>query len=471
MYRIIVFLLLSASPLTGQSIDTTKVFPLEDFLNWVRIHHPVMRQAALLDNQAQAALLKARGAFDPKVYADYEDKSFDSKNYWRRGEAGVKVPTWPGIDVKLAYTWNNGVFLNSDDNLPDNGQAIVGLEVPLARNLFFDKRRAEVQKAQLYRDANEAQRRILINDLLFSAVELYWKWAYAYQSTQIYEKALQLSKERFSGIRESFFQGDKPAIDTLEAVIQIQNRQLQLDGALLQFRNATLELSNFLWLEDLVPLQLSGGLRPQPLTSIAESIRTISGDALIRADVNHPKLRALRVKQEQLEIDERWQREAFKPELNLSYNFLGTGFSFNPAQNPESGFSDLFTENYKWGLTFNYPILWRKERGGLELVRLKQAELHAKLQNTRLEIRNKVSAVYQEMDIVAGQVRTQRQMLVNNQTLLEAENEKFRIGESSVFLLNSREQKLIETELKLTKLRVEFQKLLRKLDWALGELL
>ena len=470
MYRIIILLLLS-TPVFGQSIDTSRVFPLEDFLNWVRIHHPVMRQAALLDNQAQAALLKAKGMFDPKVYADYEDKSFDRKNYFRTGEAGIKVPTWPGIDVKLAYTWSDGVFLNPADNLPANGQAIAGVEIPLARNLFFDKRRAEVQKAQLYSDANEAQRRIMINDLLLEAAEVYWQWAYAYEATRIYEDALRLSNDRFVGIRESFFQGDKPAIDTLEAAIQIQNRQLQLDGARIQLRNAGLALSNFLWLEDLVPLQLTDGLRPQSIEAFAESAMQLTNETILRADFNHPKLRALRVKQEQLEIDERWYREAFKPELNLSYNFLGSGLNFNPRQNLEAGFSDLFTENYKWGLKFSYPILWRKERGGLQLVRLKQTELNAKLQNARLKIRNKASAIYQELGIVSGQMQTQRQMLTNNRTLLEAENEKFRIGESSVFLLNSREQKLIETELKLIKLQSDYQKLLRKLDWSLGELL
>jgi hypothetical protein len=50
------------------------------------------------------------------------------------------------------------------------------------------------------------------------------------------------------------------------------------------------------------------------------------------------------------------------------------------------------------------------------------------------------------------------------------EIEKFRIGESSIFLLNSREQKLMETQLKLAKLQSKYQKLRRKLDWASGQL-
>ena len=80
--------------LTGQSFDTTKVFTLDRFLNWVRLYHPVVQQANLLDDKATANLLQSKGAFDPKLYGDYEDKSFDKKNYFQYAEVGLKVPTW-----------------------------------------------------------------------------------------------------------------------------------------------------------------------------------------------------------------------------------------------------------------------------------------------------------------------------------------------------------------------------------------
>ena len=59
-------------------------------------------------------------------------------------------------------------------------------------------------------------------------------------------------------------------------------------------------------------------------------------------------------------------------------------------------------------------------------------------------------------------------MVINYQSLLDAETEKFRVGESSIFLLNSREQKLIEAQMKLNKLQSEFQKLKWKLRGANG---
>jgi outer membrane protein TolC len=467
----IVFFLFVSIPLFGQTIDTTQLFTPEDYLGWVRAYHPVMKTAALLEGKADAGLLKARGALDPKWFGDYEDKSFDQKNYFRVGEAGLKVPTWWGIDVKLAYRWSNGDFLNPEAKLPKNGQAIIGLEVPLLQGVIFDQRRAQIQQAQLYRDANEASRRSIINNLLLEAVEYYWQWAYQYQVVRIYETSLRLAEDRFRIIRESFLQGDKPAIDTLESLIQMQNRQLQLSQAEVELQNAVLELSNFLWYEDLVPLEVSAQLRPvEPSSEWPAGEPNISPALFRNLKQTHPDLQALMVKQKQLGIKERLKREQFKPRLNLKYNFLGNGFNLS-AENPNNNnLNNVLLENYKWGLKFSYPLLLRKERSGLQLVRLEQLETEYKIGNKELAITNKIKGILQLLETTADQLITQQDMVANYEALLDAENEKFRIGESSIFLLNNREQKLIESQMKNIKLQVSFEKLQWKLAWAKGEL-
>ena len=77
-------------------------------------------------------------------------------------------------------------------------------------------------------------------------------------------------------------------------------------------------------------------------------------------------------------------------------------------------------------------------------------------------------ALQQALTVTTRQIVTQEEMVTNYSTLLQAENEKFRIGESSIFLLNSREQKLIEAQLKQLKLQAQYQKMQWKLRWAMG---
>ena len=49
-------------------------------------------------------------------------------------------------------------------------------------------------------------------------------------------------------------------------------------------------------------------------------------------------------------------------------------------------------------------------------------------------------------------------MVENYEKLLEAEIRKFDIGESSLFLINSRESKLIEARIKLISMETKLQK-------------
>jgi len=469
--RTIFFLLLS-TPLFAQSIETTSVFTLEKYLDWVRSYHPVMLQSNLLKGKADASLLEARGVFDPKWFGEYEDKSFDEKNYFRIGEAGLKIPTWWGVDVKMAYLWSNGDFLNSEGKLPANGQAVVGVEVPLLQGLVFDQRRAQVQQARLLEKGNEAQRKIIVNELLIQAIEAYWVWAYGNQILQIYENSLTLAEARFQLVKSSFLQGDKPAIDTLESLILIQNRELQLSEATVDFQNATLQLSNFLWFENLTPVEVSEELRPERLVADWNFLEEQpSPEFLNSISETHPVLQNILVKQEQLSIKERFKREQFKPNLRFNYNFLSSGLDWTTDASSKSDFNALVSENYKWGVQFSYPLLLRKERGGLELVKIEQLENRYKFGEKRLAITNKINAIYQQLETVFEQTSILESMVANYEVLLNAELEKFRIGESSIFLINSREQKLIAAQMKLNKLQSEFQKLRWKLRAAKGQLL
>ena len=93
-----------------------------------------------------------------------------------------------------------------------------------------------------------------------------------------------------------------------------------------------------------------------------------------------------------------------------------------------------------------------------------------KLQQKRLELTNKVGQYYNDLVNLQQQIDLNEDMVTNYQRLLDAENRKFSIGESSIFLINSREQKLIEAQLKLAKLRGDFWKVRAGLNWAAGTL-
>jgi outer membrane protein TolC len=435
------------------------ILTLTAFLNLVKENHPVVKQTFLLNQVAQSELLAAKGGFDPKLYGDYEQKYFDSKNYFTFGEYGVKIPTWYGIEVKGGYNTATGNFINAENKLPKQGQAIVGISLPLLQNLVIDERRANLFKARQAQGWYQTERDNATNQLAFEAAQIYWKWAFYYQQMRIFDNALKVANERFTAIKTSFELGDRMAMDTLESFIQVQDRLLEYNNGLLEWQEIHLKLSNFLWDNQAQPIATIQQWLPESLesTPILRTDRTIW---MQNGTANHPILKGYDIKLSQLEIDRRLKREKLKPKLNFQYNFLGNGLNWNP----------IFTDNYKWGITFSTSTLFRAERGDVQLATLKiENTLLGKTQKA-LELQNKLQQFLNETDVLYNQILLYRNTVANYQQLLQLENTRFELGESTFFLINSRENKYLEAQLKLAKLWSAYQIARSGLDWAAGRL-
>ena len=323
---------------------------LDDYLKLVINNHPVAKQAALMLAEADAYVLKSRGAFDPKIKGGLEQKSFDGKEYFTIGEAKLEVPTWYGIKLKGGFNWTDGIFLNPERSLPDAGQAELGIEVNLLQGLVIDQRRADLAQAQLLANLNDAQRISMLNDLLLKAANAYWDWSLAQRKVEIDQNALELAINRLAALRVQEEQGYKSAIDTLESSIQVQTRRTALFDAQNELQKSRLKLSNFLWTQDLTPIEVIPGTRSLTLNEqLVEQFTDTQWQAYNQQFASaQPDLLQYRYQIEQLEIEQRWRREQLKPKLTVSYNFLADGTSFNAFRaDDRSAFNNLLTENYK----------------------------------------------------------------------------------------------------------------------------
>ena len=436
-----------------------------DFWQRVKTNHPIARQAALLLEQGAQELLYARGGFDPELFAMQDRKFFDGKNYYRYGNGGVKVPTRLGIAFKAEYDWTdpNGLYFNPDRNIPEGGQAIAGIEVPILRGLFFDGKRSDWRQAQIGQDRYRAIADELRNALFMDANKAYWDWSYAYHAREIAIEARTYSYERLAGIRESFRAGDNPAIDTLEAFLQWQSWELEVQEASLQLNHAIAKIQALLWEQSGQPVAWDDNWEPQHPEFLEQQPEL----AVLQQQVmDHPSLRAYRLQQQQLAIERRWKVEQFKPELTFNYNLLADRLNFNPGG--EDGLRNLVSDNYKWGFTFSSPLFLRKERAGVALTDIKIAQTDWKQQHKQQELTTKLNAYWLEWENRSRQLVLANSVVDNYRALMDAERIKFRLGESSVFLLNSRQQKLLEAQLKQLKTQSELQKAVVALSYTAG---
>ena len=442
--------------------DSLKVLPLEVFYNRVLEYHPVIKQAALLTEEAERQIMEARGVFDPKLESDFDRKVFKDQNYFTTWTSELKIPVLINTDLKVGYERNYGKYLNPQKNVPDDGLLYAGISVAVGQGLFTDSRRIGIRLAGLNQTVADAERVKLLNKLLFEAAKDYWNWSLAWYELQINQEGVELALIRFQAIKEGVEAGDAAAIDSVEAKITLQSRQVELAQSRLDYRNALLQLRLYLWDEEGNPLMPGARLVP-------ESIWELEEDALQPLEVlaelagrQHPEIRKLENKLQQLEVEERLFRELLKPLINVNYNYLSM---------PGSMFEELsytYTKNYKLGVDFSFPLLLRKERAKLQLNRIKQQRTQLDLVVSQRQINYALQQAYNDFLTLRVILREQREIVNNYERMLEGEVERFRAGESSLFLVNQRENKLLEARLKLASLAAKYKKARAAVTWAAG---
>lgn len=443
--------------------DSVKTLSLEEYLSIVATHHPVAKQADLITKMGRANLLKARGEFDPQLKSDLDNKYFESKNYWFMLDAKLEVPTWYGIEFQAGYQYWQGDYFDLHERTPDIGLPYAGVSVSLGKGMFMDDRMAALKQAKVYNQMAEFERRELINLLFYESTQAYLDWTYKFYQNKILKDATDLALVRYKSTVVQFRLGDKPAIDTLEMYSVYQSRMLSFIQANNEFRNAQLTLSNFLWLDNLVPAQINDSILPNLNDSLYQN-ELFNNDSLTnllsRLSSINPVLNQLQLKQRQLQIDKTLKTNKLLPTLDITYNFL---YSEN--------YNTYFINNYKLGAQFKMPLFFRREIGDLKLAKYKLQDNQLKTELKVLETRNKVQMYYNDYNNQLNQLKTNYSLLSNYKRLLDAEIAKFQLGESTVFMVNSRETKYLETLIKVKEIESKVVKSLYSIFWAAGNLM
>ena len=439
-----------------------RVLTKDDFINIVKLYHPVARQADIQVERAKANVQQSRGAFDPEIGTTLDRKTFDGKLYYSYFKPEVTIPTWYGIDLKAGVEEIVGSRVSSESTLGQT--SYIGVKVP-ANQLLFDKRRAALRQAQALQQQTAEEKKLAVNNLLYDGLAAYWNWVEKYCSYKIISSAVAVGEERLRFVKLEFEQGLRPAIDTIEAITQLQTFYFQESAMMLAFRNAGMELSNYLWLENNSPVEWSDLIIPD--TSDFDKAATSIPDlnALLSAVDEHPKLRSINYKMDNLEIEKKLKAQSLMPKLSLTGNILSKGYKY-----PQEVNLPLLENNHKVGFSFAMPLFLRDARGAYSAAKLKISETDLERNSTRLQIENKTRSYYNELLAVRQQLNIMTSTNINFMKLYQGERIKFETGESSLFLLNARQSKVLETSQKLIELKAKWQKAYVSLLWSSGTL-
>ena len=440
--------------------EDNKILPLQDFIAKVKLHHPLAKVAAITEEKALANIQIAKGAFDPVLDVEINTKTFDGKNYYKYNSGEIKIPL-PIGDFKTGIENNAGQFLNSE--VTRGRSSYAGVEIPLVKNLLIDKRRAALQQARIALNENRQLRNIMMNDLLLDAYLSYNEWAAAYKLYSIFSEYVNVSAARLKLINIGFTNGDRAAMDTTEAYIQMQSFMLLQNDAYIALNTAIFQMDNFLWDKNEVAQQIADNIIPDTLVLSQINIQQSLSYFQVTSNATNPLLLQYKYKIEGLEVERKLKFQNLLPEINAKANLLNR--DFNPLKN--AGLP-LLENNNRWGIGVKIPLFFRQGRGEYKMAKLRLQENNLYFVQKIIETENKIKDYYNRVTVLQTQIATAKSASLNYNALLKNELLRFNNGESSLFLINSRENKVLEIKQKIIELEMKLMKAFYTLNWAAG---
>ena len=420
------------------SVAMSRPLALDDVLSALLERHPLLKAAAQEEAVAAADVLSADGGFDPALraravsipYGPYPNERIDVM-------AEQPTALW-GTRLFGGWRYGRGSFAVYDGKLETGtgGEGRVGAAIPLWRDGPIDRRRAASQKAEFGTAAAKASVEQQRLDAVRAASHRYWDWVAAGRRLQVARDMLAIAVARDAGLAVRVDRGDIPAFERAENERVIHQRRASVVAAERSFQNAQIELSLFYRGEDGSPVTAAEARLPVTFPE-PQGGPSDGGAAERLALAQRPELRRFEASRAQAQVDR-----------DLANNQRKLGIELSGALTKDFG---RFGEDDKRlkpevevAVLVDVPLLTRVQDGRVQAAEaaMVRAGEQARFAKDRIvaDVRDATSGVAMARERLAAV----RREIVASEALVEAEKQRFELGEGTLLLVNLREAALAE---------------------------
>ena len=437
----------------------------EQVMSIMRKYHPIIRQANIQVTLSENDITRKKSSFDPALSGKTGAKNLKNEEYYQSYELGIEIPTWYGIDIEAGTTNIEGRRL--DNSVTTGSTSYIGVKIPLLQNLIYDKRRGYLEQAKIMNKLSIHERRKIVNDAMLDAMKAYWKWVKAYETFKIMDELVEINLARLKFVKQSISHGERPAIDSIEVKTQWISFQIEKENRWTDFLNAGNELSIFLWKENETPYSLPK--TAIPIENWDKKFRSISPnlnyEALINeGTTNHPEIKMYEEQLNFYRIQKKIYFQELLPKLDLKYRILNN----TEPQNFSIMETRPFVENYQYSLKLEIPLRLSEGRMNFKSAKLKINHSELALQQKAQSLTMKIKTYYNNYLNLEKLTRLQFENYENYSTMVKAEDTRFKMGESNLFIINARENKAREELVKLIELKTKYFNSIYELKWSAG---
>ncbi len=423
---------------------------------------PELRLTEVAIEEARGKELSAQGEFDLKISAH---ALASPVGFYDTARLGVKLdqPTtlW-GARFFASYRVGRGnfpVYYLERETL-EAGELSAGIELPLWRGRAIDERRAKVRLAQNKIALETQKRRVKELEIKRKASALYWKWVVAHRKFVLAESLLELATKREAQLEVLIKTGSVAPVSKIENQRAVLSRRNKVLSARQKLQTASLKLSLF-WRDqegeirqpetrDLLELTT---LTTAPIKTVDKAVE----DALLR----RPEVAYLRLVSQGLGVEKEQARNTMAPRVDMRV-YVSRDF----GETPQRILKSQGVTSIEGGLVFELPLQRSKARGKLAQVEAKRLGVQEQERLMRDKIRTEVRDLFQRLEVASSRVELAEQEVDIAAQLIEAEEKRFRLGASSLLLVNLREQSWVGAREKLAEARGEVHQIQALLQLA-----
>lgn len=350
---------------------------------------------------------------------------------------------------------------------------------PLLRNGWFAANRGPLIVARRNLQVSQAAFAKEVNDNILTAVQQYWAIVEAKGNLDVARSSMDAAEATYKLNKRQLELGALPPLDIYRSESQLASRRVQV----IQSEYALKQT------EDAFRLTIGADQDPyfqaldMQLTEKAEAegeLRTIDvATALQNALTKRPEFDAARAALARDETQIRVSRNHLLPELNLTGSYSSTGLGgsgLDQTGQPisSSWLRQTFAFNYpvySAQLTLNLPLKNRaaKAEMGTALV-ARRADLYGERQ-VREQVMLDVSNAVHQLEQAALSIAAGKEALDLARKTLAAEQRKYELGSSTVFLVLEAQTEMAAAQQSLLQSEVGYRLAVAAVDHSTGEML
>jgi outer membrane protein len=275
----------------------------------------------------------------------------------------------------------------------------------------------------------------------------------AQEQISVGQANVKLAQENLDAATRRKQVGSGTIADVLQARVQVMNAQQSLLTNQSQKRTAMFALGRLVGVDGPVEARLEAPLEPRPLS--------VSKDSLMSLVMGvSPSVNAAIASKQARDASLKAARAAWFPSLSASggYTVANTNPSLSKSVN-----------SWSVSVGLSYPIFNGLQReSSIEQANAQAMVADARLADARRNARSQLEALLSSLDVARQQLTLLRQTLQASEEALRVQQERYRVGASTILDLITSQAARVQAEMNLIGARYDYQIALAQLEALVG---